>query len=55
MPINIKNLFHTYSKNTPFQNDALNDINLIINDNDFVAFVGATGSGKSTLASLIIL
>ena len=49
MPINIKNLFHTYSKNTPFQNDALNDINLVINDNDFVAFVGATGSGKSTL------
>lgn len=48
MSINIKNLFHTYSKNTPFQNDALNDINLVINDNDFVAFVGSTGSGKST-------
>ena len=49
MPINIKNLFHTYSKDTPFQNDALHDINLTIEDNDFVAFVGATGSGKSTL------
>ena len=49
MPINIKNLFHTYSKDTPFKNDALHDINLTIEDNDFVAFVGSTGSGKSTL------
>lgn len=49
MSIKISNLFHTYSSNTPFQMEALNDINLTIEDNSFVAFVGATGSGKSTL------
>ena len=27
----------------------LKDINLTINDNDFVALIGHTGSGKSTL------
>lgn len=49
MPIKIHNLFHVYSSKTPFQMEALHDINLEISDNSFIAFVGATGSGKSTL------
>lgn len=32
---------------------ALNNINLKINDGDFVAIVGPSGSGKSTLANII--
>ena len=49
MPISIENLFHTYSFKTPFQTDALEGVNLNIEDNEFVAIIGATGSGKSTL------
>lgn len=49
MPIKIDNLFHTYSKNTPFQSHAINGVSLEIEDGSFVAIVGSTGSGKSTL------
>jgi energy-coupling factor transport system ATP-binding protein len=34
---------------TPFEKVALDDINIQINDGDFVALIGHTGSGKSTL------
>ncbi len=49
MPIEFKNVFYTYSLKTPFQTDALNDVNLSIEDGSFVAFIGSTGSGKSTI------
>jgi energy-coupling factor transport system ATP-binding protein len=42
-------VFHTYSPKTPFQYDALVDINLTIQEGSFTAIVGHTGSGKSTL------
>ena len=42
-------VFHTYSPKTPFQYDALIDINLTIQERSFTAIVGHTGSGKSTL------
>ncbi len=32
---------------------ALNDINLIINNNEFVSIVGKSGSGKTTLLNII--
>lgn len=31
----------------------INDVNIKINDNELVAFIGKNGSGKSTLAKLI--
>jgi len=49
MPIEIKNLCHIYSPGTVFQHHALRDINLTINDGEFVGIIGHTGSGKSTL------
>ncbi|MDR1781685.1 MAG: energy-coupling factor transporter ATPase [Bacilli bacterium] len=49
MSININNVFHTYSKKTPFEYKALDGISLEIKDNSFVAIIGKTGSGKSTL------
>ncbi|MBB6631788.1 energy-coupling factor transporter ATPase [Clostridium algidicarnis] len=49
MSIKIENLTHVYMKNTPFEKKALDDINLEINDGEFVALIGHTGSGKSTL------
>lgn len=48
MPIIIKNLSFTYSKGTPYQKKALDDINLQINEGDFLGIIGHTGSGKST-------
>lgn len=49
MPVEVKNLTHTYMKNTVFEHKALNDVNLTIEDGEFVGLIGHTGSGKSTL------
>ena len=49
MSIKIENLTHIYMPGSPFEKVALKDINLTIDDNDFVALIGHTGSGKSTL------
>ncbi len=47
--IEIKNLSFIYSKGTPFEQKALDDINLSVAEGELVGVVGATGSGKSTL------
>ena len=49
MSIKIESLTHIYMPGSPFEKVALKDINLTINDNDFVALIGHTGSGKSSL------
>ncbi len=49
MSIVIENLIHVYMKGSPFEKIALSDINLKIDDGEFVAIIGPTGSGKSTL------
>jgi len=49
MIIKIENLSYIYNLNTPFEKKALDNVNLIINEGDFVGLIGHTGSGKSTL------
>lgn len=49
MPVEIKNLSHTYSEGSPFEFKALKDINITIEDGSFIGIIGHTGSGKSTL------
>lgn len=49
MSIEIKGLYHTYQKGTPYETHALKDINLEIQDGEFIGLIGHTGSGKSTL------
>lgn len=49
MSIKIENLVHVYMPKSPFEKVALNNVNLEINDGEFVALIGHTGSGKSTL------
>lgn len=51
MSIVIKNLSYIYSKGTPFEKKALDDITFTIEDGDFFGIIGQTGSGKSTLIS----
>lgn len=47
--IEVRHLRHTYSAGTPFQRDALVDLNLTVESGEFLGIIGHTGSGKSTL------
>ncbi len=49
MIIEIKNLTYVYGPGTPFEIKALDNINLEIEEGDFIGLIGHTGSGKSTL------
>lgn len=49
MDITFKKVGFTYQKDTPFENRALYDIDMIIKEGSFTALVGHTGSGKSTV------
>ena len=53
MLISLKNVSFTYSAGTPFENRALNGINLEIDKGEFVGIIGHTGCGKSTLIQVI--
>ena len=49
MPIEIRQLSHTYMAGTPFETNALTDIDLTVEDGELLGIIGHTGSGKSTL------
>ncbi len=49
MSIEISHLTHLYNPGTAMERKALDDVNITIDDGEFVAFIGHTGSGKSTL------
>ncbi|MBP5091469.1 MAG: energy-coupling factor transporter ATPase [Bacilli bacterium] len=53
MPIRFSDVFYTYNPKTPLASEALNGINLEIEDGSFTALVGRTGCGKSTLVQHI--
>ena len=49
MLIELQNVSYVYSKGSPYEKTALDNINLKINEGEFLAVIGHTGSGKSTL------
>ena len=53
MSIELKDISYTYLKNTSYKQCALNNINLTINDGEYIGIVGKTGSGKSTLLDIL--
>lgn len=49
MAIKVEHLNYIYGQGTAFEQHALKDVNLEIEDGEFVGLIGHTGSGKSTL------
>lgn len=49
MQIIFDHVNYIYSEGTAFEKQALKDINLVVNQGDFIGVIGHTGSGKSTL------
>lgn len=49
LAVKLENLTYKYSVGTPFEKVAVDNINLAIEQGEFVGIIGHTGSGKSTL------
>lgn len=49
MIMKINNVNYIYNPNTPFEKKALDNINVEIDEGEFIGLIGHTGSGKSTL------
>ena len=50
MSIILDKIYYVYSEGTAYEIQALKNINLKIEDGEFIGIIGHTGSGKSTLA-----
>lgn len=53
MKLVIENISKNFSKNNGQNFTALQNINLTINEKEFIAFVGPSGCGKSTLLNIV--
>jgi len=51
--ITLKNVSMVFSPGTVNENQAINTINLKVNEGDFITVIGSNGAGKSTLFNLI--
>ncbi|MDD2400757.1 MAG: energy-coupling factor transporter ATPase [Clostridia bacterium] len=49
MSISLEGVYHTYQPNSAYETNALENINLVIEEGEFIGIIGHTGSGKSTL------
>lgn len=46
--VEVRNLNHIYGQGSVFEKKAIDDVNLNIDEGEFIAIIGHTGSGKST-------
>lgn len=51
--LEIKNLYKTFNNNTPYEKELYKNLNLTINEGDFITVIGSNGAGKSTLFKCI--
>lgn len=51
--IKLENIGITFNAGTPDENTALKNVNLQINQGDFITVIGSNGAGKSTLYNII--
>lgn len=51
--LKIENLSKTFNANTVNEKKAIQNLNITINDGDFITVIGGNGAGKSTLLNLI--
>ena len=49
MPVEARELTHTYNADSPFESTALDKVSFTIHDGEFIGIIGHTGSDKSTL------
>ena len=51
--LELKDIIYTYSKHTPFENTALNNVSVAFEQGKVNGLIGHTGSGKSTLVQMM--
>lgn len=51
--LSVKDLSYIYSKDTPFQHTAVDQVSFDVEHGDFIGIIGHTGSGKSTLVQML--
>lgn len=51
--LEIKNVYKTFNAGTVNEKVALRDLNLTLNDGDFVTVIGGNGAGKSTMMNAV--
>ena len=51
--LKISNVYKTFNKGTINEKRALNGIDLVLKDGDFVTVIGGNGAGKSTMLNMI--
>ena len=51
--LSLENVSYTYSRGTPFEKKALNNVSLTLPEAKMIGLIGHTGSGKSTLVQLL--
>ncbi len=51
--LQLKKLYKTFNKETPYEKTLYNGLSLTVNKGDFITVIGSNGAGKSTLFKLI--
>ena len=53
MKIKLEDISYIYGEGTPFERQALKNINFSVNSGEFIGLIGHSGSGKSTLVQML--